>query len=192
MPKKTKLYRTRLLKRLKDKEEASHYVNAALRDSTEMFLEALKDVVQANQVAKVARDAKVTREHIYRSLSLEGNPTWDTLNAIFKVLGLQFSVVTRRPHHVGVTEKHKYGIKHYHTVILRRALQSVVPTQMDLEFNNPSNAAIDSIAQAGIGPTERFNIPAVSSVAVPSKFLTLFNPVLLATPTLNQPSHHIQ
>jgi probable addiction module antidote protein len=96
MASKLRSYRSRLLDALLIPEEAAHYVNAALADSAEMFLEALKDVVQAHQVATVAKQAGVTREHIYKSFSLEGNPTWDTLNKVLPVIGLKLEATTKK------------------------------------------------------------------------------------------------
>ena len=59
-----------------------------------MFLEAVKDVAQAHQMTKVARDSGVSRESLYRSLSADGNPTLDTLVSVLKVLGLKLDGVT--------------------------------------------------------------------------------------------------
>lgn len=95
MPKRTSSYRARLLEDLLNPSEAANYLNAALQDSPTMFLDALKDVAQAHQVAKVAKQAGVTRENIYRSLSRTGNPTWDTLHSVLTVLGLEFGIEAR-------------------------------------------------------------------------------------------------
>src|SRR5260221_8466110 len=94
MPDKTSSYREALLESLKDPIEAKHYLNAAINDSTAMFLKALKNVAQAKQMAKVARDAGVARENLYRSLSGEGNPTVDTLVAVLKAVGFKLDRVT--------------------------------------------------------------------------------------------------
>jgi probable addiction module antidote protein len=88
---KLKSYRSRLLKALADPSEALHYLNAALKDSPEMFLEAIKDVAQAHQMSKVAKKSGVAREALYRSLSKKGNPTFDTLNSVLRVVGVKFS-----------------------------------------------------------------------------------------------------
>jgi DNA-binding phage protein len=51
MPKRTKDYRIGLLKELKDSQAAQHYLNAALEDSEEMFLRALRAVAEAHQMS---------------------------------------------------------------------------------------------------------------------------------------------
>ena len=43
-----KNYRTELLKQLKDPAEAAEYLNAWMNDSEEVFLLALRDVVEAS------------------------------------------------------------------------------------------------------------------------------------------------
>jgi probable addiction module antidote protein len=92
MPKKTRPYREALLEGLSDPVEAAHYLNAAMNDSPEMFLKALRNVAQSRQMTKVARDAGVTRESLYRALSQEGNPTLGTLHSVLGALGLNIAI----------------------------------------------------------------------------------------------------
>ncbi|MCU1305147.1 MAG: addiction module antidote protein [Candidatus Sulfotelmatobacter sp.] len=89
-----KQYRPRLMEQLAIPSEAQHYVNAALKDSTEMFLEAVKDVAQAHQMAAVAKKAGVGREGLYHSLSKKGNPSWKTVLSVLKSAGLEIHVRT--------------------------------------------------------------------------------------------------
>jgi probable addiction module antidote protein len=92
MPKRTSSYRDRLLQRLVLPEEAANYLNAAMDDSTEVFLEALRDVAQARQMSVVANRSGVKRETIYRATRRTGNPTLDTLNLVLGVCGLQINI----------------------------------------------------------------------------------------------------
>src|ERR1035438_6788415 len=89
-------YRDALLESLKDPDEAREYLNAAFEDSREAFLKALKNVAQAHQMAKVAREAGVQRETLYRSLSEDGNPTLDTLYSVLGAVGLTLNVAPKR------------------------------------------------------------------------------------------------
>jgi probable addiction module antidote protein len=89
---KTSSYRQSLLTALLDPVEASAYLNADLEDSPEAFLKALKNVAQARQMAKVAKDAGVQRETLYRSLSEQGNPTFETLSSVLGALGMKLSI----------------------------------------------------------------------------------------------------
>ncbi len=85
-------FRQVLLNRLANPEVARHYLNEALDESPESFLEALKTVAQARQMVKVAKDAGVQRETLYRSLSVQGNPTFETLSSILKAVGLKINI----------------------------------------------------------------------------------------------------
>jgi probable addiction module antidote protein len=90
--KKSRSFQAVLLERLANAEVAKHYLNEALEESPEAFLNALKTVAQARQMAKVAKDAGVQRETLYRSLSSQGNPTLGTLSSILKAVGLKISI----------------------------------------------------------------------------------------------------
>ena len=92
MPKRTKDHRSWLLNELEDQGVAANYINAALDDSLEMFLVALRNVAETHRMAKIAEEAGVTRESLYKTLSKEGNPCLDTLTAILQTLGLRITV----------------------------------------------------------------------------------------------------
>ena len=92
MNSKTRPYRQALLEALQDPEEAANYLNVALEDSPEMFRKACLNVIQARQVAKVAKKAGVTRENLYRSFSATGNPTLETLHSVLQAVGLSLGV----------------------------------------------------------------------------------------------------
>jgi probable addiction module antidote protein len=92
MSRKTSSYRESLLRRLSNPAEAEAYLNAGLDDSLPAFLKALKNVMQAHQMAKVAKEAGVQRETLYRSFSERGNPTLATLSSVLGAMGLKISV----------------------------------------------------------------------------------------------------
>lgn len=91
MPKATKTYSQWRLEKLSDPVRASRYLNAAKRDSKEAFFYALKNVIQANQVARIAKEAGISRESVYRSFSAEGNPTFDTLSSVLEALNIKIT-----------------------------------------------------------------------------------------------------
>jgi len=86
-------YRDVLLERLGGPVDAAHYLTAAIEDSPEAFLKALENVAQARQMTKVARDAGVQRETLYRPLSENGNPTFGTLSSVLRALGFRIQIV---------------------------------------------------------------------------------------------------
>jgi probable addiction module antidote protein len=82
--------------KLADPARAARYLNSALEDSLEMFLEALRDVAQAKQMTKVARMAKVTRESLYKLTTVTGNPTIGNLYSVLRALDLDLKVDSRK------------------------------------------------------------------------------------------------
>jgi len=95
MPKRTRDHQAWLIEKLSDPARAASYLNAARKDSQEMFFEALRDVAQARQMSKVAKDAGVTRESLYKVTSVIGNPTYDTFDSVLEALGLDFEIKPR-------------------------------------------------------------------------------------------------
>jgi len=73
---------------------ALEYLKAALEQDNEprVLLLALRRVVQARGVAKIAKTAGVERESLYRALSTRGNPRLSTLAAVTKAVGLRLTV----------------------------------------------------------------------------------------------------
>ncbi len=70
------------------------YLKAALEQNGEpqVLLVALRRVVQARGIAKIAKTAGVERESLYRALSKHGNPRLSTLVAVTKAVGLRLTV----------------------------------------------------------------------------------------------------
>jgi probable addiction module antidote protein len=96
MPKRTKSYHAWLLKRLSDPIEAERYLKVAMADTSEIFLKALRNVAEANKMAKVAEEAGVNRESLYKALSEDGNPRLSTLESVLKALGMSLTVQLKR------------------------------------------------------------------------------------------------
>ena len=99
MSKRSVNYREDLMKALKDPEESSAYINAALEDGDiKTLLLALKDVAEANGgIRKVAAKTKLARESVYRMLSKKGNPELKSIDKILHSFGLKLSVEPERP-----------------------------------------------------------------------------------------------
>jgi probable addiction module antidote protein len=92
MTRRSVSYKQFLHQNLRDNAEAANYLQAALEDSQDAFLVALKNVLDARKVAVVARASKVRREQIYQMLTEGGNPTLNSLQKILHALGLRLSV----------------------------------------------------------------------------------------------------
>ncbi len=101
MPKRTRPHHDALLEYLQDPRAAAHYLNAALEDSDEMALVALRNVAESGKMSAVAKQAGISRESIYRMLCESGNPTYQSFTAILRALGLRIAfepdIVTAGP-----------------------------------------------------------------------------------------------
>ncbi len=88
-----RLYEDFLIEELKDRKMARAYLESALEDEDpRVFLLALRHVVQALGVTKVAAKSKLNRESLYKSLSKRGNPSLQTLTALLDSLGFRLTV----------------------------------------------------------------------------------------------------
>ena len=81
-----------------DRELAVEYLKVAMEslddpDDRAAGLLALRAVAEAyGGLAAVARNAGISRESLYRSLSPSGNPTLKTLLAVLSTVGMRLSV----------------------------------------------------------------------------------------------------
>jgi probable addiction module antidote protein len=90
----TSSYEDFLLEDLADPQEAAGYLSACLDEGPEVFLLGLRDVAKAQGgMTKLARDAQLAREPLYRMLSDEGNPTFASISAIVRSLGIRLQCV---------------------------------------------------------------------------------------------------
>ena len=93
MSKLAKRYKEHLFERLKTPEEIAGYVNAAIEEGDiAVLLLALRDVAEAQGIAKVAAEAELNRENIYRILSNQGNPRLSSLFALLHAIGIELRV----------------------------------------------------------------------------------------------------
>ena len=91
-------YKEHLINQLKDPQEASAYLNAALEETFEtkdpgIFQLAVRDVVEANGgMSEISSKMEVNRESFYRSLSKKGNARFSTLMNAIKACGLELEI----------------------------------------------------------------------------------------------------
>lgn len=91
-------YEEGLTRDLAGPEEAAAYLNAALEEgSQEVFLMALRDIADAQGMARLSKKARLNRESMYRMLSGKGNPQLSSLASILESVGLRLSVEVREP-----------------------------------------------------------------------------------------------
>jgi probable addiction module antidote protein len=74
-------------------EAQEEFLIAAFEDGDPAHIaRALGVVARAQGMARIARDAGLRREHLYKALSEAGNPRLDTLLAVAGALGFRISI----------------------------------------------------------------------------------------------------
>lgn len=78
-----------------DSEEAiAEYLTAAAEDANpDVFLAALGDVAKVRGMAKIAADAGLGRESLYKALAAGAHPRYETVQAVLRALGVKLAVV---------------------------------------------------------------------------------------------------
>ena len=77
-------------KYLDSDEAVAEYLTAIIEDHDPALLAAaLGDIARARGMSQVARDAGLSRESLYKSLSGEGNPEFATVMKVIKALGIE-------------------------------------------------------------------------------------------------------
>ena len=78
---------------LRSDAEIAAYIEASLEDGDTAFIaHALGVVSRAKGMTQVAQDAGLSRESLCKALSLEGNPSFDTIMRILRALHLELHV----------------------------------------------------------------------------------------------------
>jgi len=84
---------------LEDVESAAEYLTAAFHDGEDVFLLAVRDVVEARGgITQLAKATSLNREGLYDMLSAKGNPRLSSLSAVLDSLGITMSFA---PKHTG-------------------------------------------------------------------------------------------
>ncbi|MCP5187562.1 MAG: putative addiction module antidote protein [Pseudomonadales bacterium] len=77
---------------LRDSEAIAEYMAAAFETGDPSYVShALGVVARAKGMSEIARASGLSREHLYRSFSENGNPTLKSILAVMETLGVQLS-----------------------------------------------------------------------------------------------------
>jgi probable addiction module antidote protein len=90
--KKTKITRYDIAEHLRTPEEMAAYLEACLEeagDDATFVAKALGDIARAKGMSQVARDAGLSRESLYKALSGDRSPDFDTILKVLGALGLK-------------------------------------------------------------------------------------------------------
>jgi probable addiction module antidote protein len=89
---KTKTTRYDVAEHLRTQEEMTAYLEACFEEAkgdAAFIAKALGDIARAKGMSQVARDAGLSRESLYKALSGERTPTFDTILKVIGALGLR-------------------------------------------------------------------------------------------------------
>ena len=89
---KTKTTRYDVAEHLRTPEEMAAYLEACIEEAngdTAFIAKALGDIARGKGMAQVARDAGLSRESLYKALSGERSPDFDTILKVMTALGLK-------------------------------------------------------------------------------------------------------
>ena len=80
---------------LRTPEEMAAYLEASFEEAdgdATFIAKALGDIARAKGMTQVARDAGLSRESLYKALSGDRSPTFDTILKVIGALGLKLTV----------------------------------------------------------------------------------------------------
>ena len=89
---KTKTSKYDVAEHLRTPEEMAAYLEACLEEANgdaAFIAKALGDIARAKGMTQVARDAGLSRESLYKALSGERSPGFDTIIKVIGALGLK-------------------------------------------------------------------------------------------------------
>jgi probable addiction module antidote protein len=92
MMRKTKTTRYDVAEHLRTPEEMAAYLEASLDEAkgdAAFIAKALGDIARAKGMGQVARDTGLSRESLYKALSGERSPDFDTVLKVVNALGLR-------------------------------------------------------------------------------------------------------
>jgi probable addiction module antidote protein len=76
---------------LETAEDMVAYLDAALENGDpSVVVAALGDIARAQGMTRIAREAGLGRESLYKALAADGNPEFATVLKVVRALGLQF------------------------------------------------------------------------------------------------------
>ncbi|MDE0256649.1 MAG: putative addiction module antidote protein [Rhodospirillaceae bacterium] len=80
---------------LRTREDVQLYLEACAEEDPgdgSLIRAALNDIARAENMSRLAREAGLSREGLYKALSEDGNPTFATVMKITRALGMQLRI----------------------------------------------------------------------------------------------------
>ena len=81
---------------LSSEKDMAAYLEAALSEGDpSLVVQALGAIAKARGMAQIAKDTGLRRESLYKALSPEGNPEFNTVLKVVKALGIRLHAETQ-------------------------------------------------------------------------------------------------
>lgn len=99
MSKRTLTTRYDVAEHLRTPEEMAAYLETSMEEAggdAAFVAKALGDIARAKGMAQVARDAGLSRESLYKALSGDRSPAFDTILKVVDALGLRLHAATAK------------------------------------------------------------------------------------------------
>ena len=96
---KTKTSRFDVAEHLRSSEEMAAYLEACLEEAdgdATLIAKALGNIAKAKGMSQVARDSGLSRESLYKALSGDRSPGFDTILKVVNALGIELHAEAKR------------------------------------------------------------------------------------------------
>ncbi len=97
----TKTTRFDVAEHLRTPDEMAAYLEASIEEANgdaTFIAKALGDIARAKGMSQVARDAGLSRESLYKALSGDRNPNFDTILKVISALGIKLHAEATHSH----------------------------------------------------------------------------------------------
>ena len=82
---------------INSKEDVVAYLDAALEENdTALLLAVIGDIARSKGMTQMAKDLNLARESLYRSLSQDGNPSFNTIVKVLDNLGYGINIYQKK------------------------------------------------------------------------------------------------
>jgi probable addiction module antidote protein len=83
---------------LDSEELIAEYLSVAMEDPDPAhFLQAFSEVAKARGMTQLAKDAGLSRESLYKTLSVGSHPRFETVLKLMHALGVTFKAIPQKP-----------------------------------------------------------------------------------------------
>lgn len=80
---------------LRDDSDIAAYLSAAIEDGDgETLRLVIGNIARAKGMTQLSKETGITRDGLYKAFSVDGNPSFATVQSVLKSLGLRFDIVS--------------------------------------------------------------------------------------------------